>query len=201
MASKTPHPELLRNLVLIGGRGCGKSSVARRILRRNRNFDLFCLDTLIRYEAGGLAIPAIVERDGWRGFRELEIRVVEKVSVFQREALLDCGGGVVVELDERDREIFSERKVAAIRRHGLVVYLQRDPEYLLGRIGEDPNRPELSNTHSFLELMERRDPWYRAAADLVLDCGTQSKDELVEDVLAWFYDHQQKLSRASGRAH
>jgi len=190
MASRTPHPEVLRNLVLIGGRGCGKSSVAKRILRRNRSFMLFSLDALIRYEAGALSIPEIVERDGWRGFRDLELRVVEKVAAFEREALLDCGGGVVVDLDERGDEVFSERKVEAIRRHGLVVYLRRDPEYLLDRIGRDPNRPELSETHSFLELMARRDPWYRAAAHLVLDCEAESKNDLTEVVLDWFYRTQ-----------
>jgi len=190
MVTRTPHPELLCNLALIGGRGCGKSSVSKRIARRNRNFMLFSLDAQIRYEAEGLSIPEIVERDGWVGFRELEFRVAEKLAAFEREALLDCGGGVVVDLDDRGEEVFSQRKVEAIRRHGLVVYLRRDSEYLLDRIGGDPNRPELSETHSFLELMARRDPWYRDAADLVLDCDSQSKTGLAELVLDWFYENQ-----------
>ena len=195
MASGAPHPELVRNLVLVGGRGCGKSSVAKRILRRNRNFDLFCLDTLVRYESGGISIPEIVEREGWPGFRDREFAVVEKVAAFERGALVDCGGGVVVDLDAAGSEMPSERKVAALRRHGLVIYLQRDPEYLMERIGGDPNRPDLSATESFVEVMERRDPWYRNAADHTLECGRESKSDIVDAVLDWFYENQERIPR------
>ena len=79
MALRTEHSEVVRNLALIGGRGCGKSSIAKRLARTNRNFMLFSLDALVRYEAGGSTIPEIVERDGWLGFRDREFEVVEKV--------------------------------------------------------------------------------------------------------------------------
>ncbi len=175
-----------RNLVLIGGRGCGKSALARRAQRLNKHFTLLPLDALIRYEAGGLTIPAIVETQGWRQFRELEYRVVEKAAAFPSGALIDCGGGVVVDLDENGDEVFSERKVRALRRHGLLVYLQRDVAYLARRIHGDPDRPELSERASFREIMERRDPWYRQAAHYVLACGERSKRDLVRELLDWF---------------
>jgi shikimate kinase len=187
MAARTPHPELTANLALVGGRGCGKSSVAKRIARRNRNFMLFSLDALVRYEAGGHSIPEIVAQGGWPRFREIELDVVRKVTRFPDSALLDCGGGVVVELDAAGREVFSESKVEALRASARVVYLRRDPEYLERRIGVDPNRPALSETESFREVIERRDPWYRRAAHLTLDCGDLSKSSITERVLAWFY--------------
>ena len=100
----------------------------------------------------------------------------------------------------RSEEIFSARKVEAIRSHALVIYLRRDPAYLLDRIGGDPNRPDLSENHSFLELMARREPWYREAADLVLDCGTRSKSEIVDAVLEWFYAEQTREPRVRAAA-
>lgn len=195
MSSRTEHSEVIRNLALIGGRGCGKSSIAKRLARTNRNFMLFSLDALVRYEAGGLTIPEIVERDGWAGFREREFEVVEKASAFESGALIDCGGGVVVDLDASGQEIFSHRKVDALRRRSLVVYLQRETDYLIDRISDDSNRPSLSDSSSFHEIMERRDPWYREAADWVLECGDAGKVEIVDRLQSWFFDAQHEIRR------
>src|SRR5699024_2473968 len=107
--------------------------------RLDKRFTFFSLDALIRYEAGGRKIPEIVEAQGWRGFREIERHVVDKVSSFQAGALLDCGGGVVVDLDADGFEVYSEGKVAALRRHGHIVYLKRDHEYLLRKSAGDAN--------------------------------------------------------------
>ncbi len=200
MGGREAHPEILENLVLIGGRGCGKSSVAKRLARRNRNFILFSMDAMIQYESEGQPIPDIVASRGWRHFREVEFAVVERLSAFTSGALVDCGGGVVVDLDEDGEEVLSQRKIDLLRRHGRVVYLQRDPEYLMARIEADANRPALSDTRSFLELMERRDPWYRAAADRVLVCESLRKSEIADDILDWFLATQRGANPDASRS-
>ena len=187
MAERLQHPELKKNLVLIGGRGCGKSSLAKRIARTNRHFMLFSLDALIRYEAQGSTIPEIVAREGWPGFRARELAVVEKGATIEGGALIDAGGGVVVELDREGRERFSARKVDALKRHGRIVSLHRELDYLCARVDGDGDRPALSGEESFRQIMKRRDPWYRRAADHVLECGTRSKGALARDILSWFY--------------
>lgn len=171
------------NLVLIGGRGSGKSSIARRIYREYGEFEHLSLDTLIRYEAKGADIPTIVEERGWRGFRELEYQVVKKAASFKGGALIDCGGGVIVDLDDRGEEIFSERKAKALRKNSVVFYLEREPKYLFERIGDDPNRPALSAEKSFIEIMKRRDPLYRLAAHHTIRCGSRKKREIMDEVL------------------
>ena len=187
------------SLVLIGGRGCGKSSVARRIAAVEKRFNVFSLDTLIQYEAGGRAISDIVAEHGWHHFRDVEYEAARKAGAFDQWALIDGGGGVVVDLDADGNEVFSERKVAALREHALVVYLKRDCSYLEKRIakkaaaeGGDSNRPTLSQELAFREIMERRGPWYEEAADLVVD-GMGDKGKPVEkrllawDILSWWY--------------
>lgn len=176
---------LSRNLVLIGGRGAGKTSLARRILQLEPRLLLLSLDTLLQYESKS-TIPDLVAKKGWRGFRELEYQTARKAGAF-RGALIDAGGGVVVDLDRRGHEVYSRRKVAALRRHGLVIYLRRDVDYLLSRIENDPDRPALSKRRSFEELMARREPWYWKAADCVLNCKDKGKDKLASEILRWYY--------------
>lgn len=186
MGERSEHPALGRNLVLIGGRGCGKSSIAKRLARVNRHFMLFSLDALIRYEADAATIPEIVAREGWSGFRARERAVVHRVAAFPGGALIDAGGGVVAELDAQGNERYSAEKVEALRRHGLLVYLHRPLAYLERRIADDADRPTLSS-ESFGELMARREPWYRRAAHHVVDCGERSKGRIAAEILGWFY--------------
>jgi shikimate kinase len=82
---------------------------------------------MIEYENGGQTIAGfLAESDGdWRPFRDLEFQVVQKVSRLS-EVIIDCGGGVVVELDESGREIYSERKVAELKAGGPIVWLSGD---------------------------------------------------------------------------
>jgi shikimate kinase len=60
--------------------------------------------------------------------------------------------------------LFLPRQVDALRATGVVVYIKRDVEYLIHRTAGDSNRPDLSASQSFREIMERREPFYQQAA-------------------------------------
>src|SRR5262250_3221786 len=76
------------NLVLIGYRGTGKSTVAA-LLGARLGMDVVSLDQEIVREAGR-SIPEIVAAHGWPHFRDLEAAVTQRVAA--RDHLVIGGG-------------------------------------------------------------------------------------------------------------
>lgn len=157
------------NIVLIGMRGVGKSNISRRLSLLTK-WPVLSTDLLIEYESGGRSIQQIMADNGgdWQAFREIEFQVVQKISRFD-QVIVDCGGGVIVDLAEDGSEIYSERKVELLKENGQIVWLKDDIDYLAAKVKGDQRRPTLDETKSAEELMRRRLPFYEQAADLVLD--------------------------------
>ncbi|MEW7982563.1 MAG: shikimate kinase [gamma proteobacterium symbiont of Phacoides pectinatus] len=170
------------NIVLIGMRGAGKSSISRRLSLLTKR-PVISTDLLIEYENDGLGIPGIVAEQGWPAFREQEFRVIEKVTRLDN-LIIDCGGGVIVDLDQDGNEIFSERKVSLLRASGRVVWLKGDIARLAARVQGDPSRPALDAVRSDGEVMRRRLPFYEMAADLVIDIETEKRKRLAKRIAA-----------------
>ncbi|MBN2371157.1 MAG: shikimate kinase [Vicinamibacteria bacterium] len=161
------------NLVLIGYRGTGKSTIAALLSKRSR-WPVVSLDRLI-VETAGLDIPEIVARFGWPRFRELERAEVERSARRERH-ILDCGGGVVED----------PRNVTSLSACGFCVLLTAGVASIAARIGGDSNRPSLSGQSIVLEIEEKlkqRGPLYHAAADLVLATDHATPEEIVNAIL------------------
>jgi shikimate kinase len=143
------------NVVLIGYRGTGKSSVAKHIARELR-LEPVSLDAEIVRQRGQ-SIPEIIAELGWPGFRDIEEQLV-RTHAARTGVVLDCGGGVI----ERPANI------EVLRRSGAVVWLSARPETIVARIGGDTSRPSLTGTKSFTdeveEVLARRTPLYRELA-------------------------------------
>ncbi|MEO5332801.1 MAG: shikimate kinase [Magnetococcus sp. YQC-5] len=157
------------NIVLIGPRGVGKSRLARMLSILTKR-PVLSTDLLISYEHQGLSIPALLQRHqgDWRVFREMEYAVVEKIAHLD-DIIIDAGGGLVVDLDSTGAECFSHRKVAALKRHGVLVWLTGDLGRLARKVATDATRPLLSAQHAEETIMRRREPFYQQAADLTLN--------------------------------
>lgn len=157
------------NIVLTGMRGVGKSNISRRLSLLTK-WPVLSTDLLIEYENSGKSIQEIMVENGgdWRAFREMEFQVLQKISRFD-QVIVDCGGGVIIDLADDGSEIYSERKVSLLKANGQIVWLKDDVEYLAAKVKGDQRRPTLDETKSAEELMRRRLPFYEQAADLVLD--------------------------------
>ena len=81
------------NIVLIGYRGTGKSTVGRLLAARwGREF--VSTDTEIVKRAHR-TIPEIVAQEGWEYFRDLESDICKELAV-RDQLVIDTGGGAIL---------------------------------------------------------------------------------------------------------
>ena len=163
------------NIVLIGMRGGGKSSVAKR-LSEKLGKKLADLDAMVE-KREGLEIPDIVEKYGWGYFRDRESEIVQKVAR-AKDAIVSTGGGV----------IGRPENIAALKKRGVLVFLSTPADVLARRIDDSHGkRPRLTEAATTLEEVEavlaERKKLYEAVADIVIDDTDMTLETKVEEVL------------------
>jgi shikimate kinase len=165
------------NIILIGYRCSGKTSVGK-ILAERAGMAFYDTDDLIKKSAGK-SIEEIVEKDGWERFREIEKTVIRDVSQLGN-TVIATGGGVVTDEDN----------ITNLKRNGYIVWLEVDADILMTRMEKDMcagnTRPSLTGINPVAEtkkVLEMRNPLYRKAADLVIDTGRLSLDDVAERII------------------
>lgn len=141
----------MRNIVLIGMPGCGKSTIGR-IISEKTGKELIDMDEEIIKKAGK-PIPEIFKEVGEPGFRDIESEVAAELGK-QRGLVIATGGGAILR----------EENVNALRQNGLVIHIKRPVDSL------PMNGRPLSKDINALRSMETvRMPLYEAATDLTFD--------------------------------
>lgn len=165
------------NIVLIGYRCSGKSTVGRGLATRLK-MRFVDTDDLIEERHGSL-ISDIVGSHGWSHFRAEERRLIEEISK-EDDLIIAPGGGAVL----------SPENVMALRKNGLVIWLKANQEALLKRMAKDPRtfarRPTLTGKGALEELeevMAYRESFYEKAAEVELDTSNLDVEAVVEAVL------------------
>lgn len=166
----------MKNIILIGYRCTGKSSVGRKLSNvLNRPF--VDTDNLITDQAG-LSIREIVNQGGWKLFRKKEKDVVHQVSASSGQ-IIATGGGI---LDNDENRLL-------LQRNGLFIWLTTSKETILARMQTDEQtsnqRPALCDADQENEIaimLAKREPIYRQAADLIIDTSEKSIDDVVNDI-------------------
>ena len=163
------------NLVLIGYRGTGKSTVGK-ILAERLGRELVSTDAEIIRRAR-LSVPDIVQRFGWDHFRDLESEVCRHLAG-KDGLIIDSGGGSVLR----------QQNVDCLKKNGVLIWLTATVRTIAERIGGDTQRPSLTGTKSFTEEVEEvlreRQPKYKAAANHMIETDGRSVTEVVEAILA-----------------
>jgi len=164
------------NLVLIGYRGTGKSTVGA-IMAKRLKMPLVNLDDRIAAKAG-MRIPEIVEKHGWDHFRDLESEVVAEVVKGDKQ-VLDCGGGVILR----------EKNVALLKKAGKVFWCKASITSIVSRIKDGTERPSLTGksfTDEVAEVLREREPKYCAAADHIVDTDNKTPEQVAQEIVLLF---------------
>jgi shikimate kinase len=172
------HADNRPNLVLIGYRATGKTSVGAR-LAEILDCPFVDLDQVLVREAGR-SVADIVAQSGWGEFRRLEKELVARYRD-TRGQVLATGGGVVLDPEN----------VAALRKNGILIWLTADPAAIQARLAQDQprdaNRPSLTGGDTVQEVaavLKERAPLYQAAAQMSVDTTHRSVSQVVKLVLA-----------------
>jgi len=172
----------MKNIILIGYRCTGKTSVGKKLSER-LCLPFFDTDDLI-IERAGMSIRKIVEKGGWNLFRRKEKEAIMGLSSMQA-SILATGGGAFE----------NQKNGEALKKNGLFIWLTADVKTIMERMLADQNsgsqRPSLSDDEIYTEttmILKKREPTYRELADFTVDTSVKRIEGVVDDILT-FLEH------------
>ena len=158
-------------IILVGMPGVGKSTVGV-LLAKLLGLGFIDTDIDIQQHAGA-TLQQILERDGYQALRALEELVLLDLDL--QGAVVATGGSAV----------YSERAMTRLAAAGPVVYLKADLETLAPRVAAHPGRGIASDpAWSYERIFAERTPLYERHAQLMVDAGAGSAEEVADLVLA-----------------
>lgn len=161
---------------LIGMPGAGKSTVGVIFAKlAGLRFTDTDLSIQVRENA---TLHEIYEAQGYLRLREIEEEVLLALPLDQ--TLVSTGGSVV----------YSAAAMARLKAAGPVVYIEVELPVLERRVAATPQRGIASDPdHSFADVYAERIPLYERYADLRIQAGDQTVDEIAARILAELRPH------------
>ena len=155
----------MKNIVLIGMMGCGKSTVGA-LLAEKLGLTLVDTDALIE-EREGRSISDMFATDGEGYFRDWEQKVSEELAGKQ-DLIVACGGGLPLR----------PGCMEPLKASGTVIWLRRDPGETYDTMDASGRPLAQQGREAFLERFAQREPVYRRWADAVIDDFSSQENTL-----------------------
>lgn len=156
-------------IILVGFMGAGKSTIGR-LLAERLGMPFVDIDEFIKAQEHR-SISQIFEEGGEEGFRQLERQAILE-NLVGDDAVIALGGGAVE--SPATREALDS---------AFVVYLEIDFDEAVLRVGDDSDRPVISNPN-IRDIYLRRLPLYEGVADYAIPTAKRSPEEIVEAILS-----------------
>ncbi|MCR4779685.1 MAG: shikimate kinase [Ruminiclostridium sp.] len=166
----------MKNIVLIGMPGCGKSTVGV-ILAKTLGMRFVDTDLIIQQQNHDL-LWHLIERYGVKGFEKMEEEALLSVTD-TGDTVIATGGSAV----------FCERGMNFLRQTGLCIYLKVPCDELERRLKNIKTRGiAAAKGMTVGEIFAERSPYYEKYADVTIDCGGMH----IEDMTAVIADRAGK---------
>ena len=154
----------MKNIVLIGMPGCGKSTVGKLLAEKLGRSFVDADEEII--QLAGKSIPEIFAQDGEEVFRKWETTALENLGK-QSGLVIATGGGCVTRI----------RNFPALHQNGNMIWLERDLSLL-----PTDGRP-LSQANRLEEMYAVRKPMYESFADVRVE-NAGSPEQTVGEILS-----------------
>lgn len=161
------------NIVLIGMRGSGKTTIGK-VLAKKLNMSFLDFDIEIE-RVTNKKIEQIVESEGWNAFRTYEADVAK--MFVNKNAVIATGGGVITNQPALD----------VVTVNAYVVFIDCDAVTIVERLKTEP-RPKLTSMplkEEVSKVLNERYPLYLQQAHLhIPHCEKKTPLEIAESIIA-----------------
>lgn len=164
------------NVVLIGYRATGKSTVGR-ILSRKLKIPFCDTDSLVESKMA-MPIKEIVALHGWDFFRLKEKETIKNLTQ-NRSGIIATGGGVVLD----------QENVNFLKQTGVVIWLDAPVQDIVNRLNKDAQskaiRPQFTTgnmTEETVDVMNQRLPLYEKSADYKVNTTDKKAVHVAEEI-------------------
>ena len=164
----------MKNIILIGFMGSGKSTVGK-FVANNNNMKQIDTDWYIESKQNR-KISEIFETDGEEAFRRMETDCIkELLKNVDNKYIVSVGGGLPMKEENR----------GLLHQLGTIVYLKAEISTLEKRLSGDKKRPLLQGGElhdKIASLMEKRESVYEELADIIVQTDNKSFEDIENEI-------------------
>ncbi len=160
----------MRNIVLIGMPGAGKSTIG--VLLAKSTLTDFADTDLIIQKKYSCALCEIIKKHGISKFLQIENDVIRKSEFYN--CVIATGGSAV----------YGEEAMESLKANGVTVYLKVEPQELEKRINNIHTRGiAMKDGTTIAELYAERAPLYEKYADVTVNCTNRTPEQCVDEIM------------------
>lgn len=145
----------MKNIILCGFMGCGKSTVGKHLSDILR-IPFIDIDSYIEQKTN-MTVKEIFQKYGEDKFRDMEHEACILFSQNDNK-IISVGGGTLI----------FERNVDVLKENSIIILIECSYETLYKRLMNDTTRPLLQRNNKIKELLDKRMPIYRDISDFVV---------------------------------